>query len=74
MFNHVKCVANWTTMVCNVYNLAYCKVMNIVICDMKSKDTEAQQIMWTKLNETMLKNGFPKPKFKGFMANNTQAN
>jgi len=48
--------------------------MNIVICDMKSKDTEAQQIMWTKLNETMLKNGFPKPKFKGFMANNTQAN
>jgi hypothetical protein len=22
----------------------------------------------------MLKHGFPKPKFKGFMANNTQAN
>ncbi len=30
--------------------------------------------MWTKFNEIMLKHGFPKPKFKGFMANNTQAN
>jgi hypothetical protein len=29
--------------------------------------------MWTKLNETMLKHEFPKPNFKGFMANNTQA-
>jgi hypothetical protein len=30
--------------------------------------------MWIKLNETMLKHGFPKSNFKGFMANNTQAN
>jgi hypothetical protein len=30
--------------------------------------------MWTKLNEMMLKHGFPQPNFKGFMANNTQAN
>jgi hypothetical protein len=30
--------------------------------------------MWTKLNETMLKHGFPKPNLKGFMVNNTQAN
>jgi hypothetical protein len=30
--------------------------------------------MWTKLNEIMLKHGFPKPNFKGFMVNNTQAN
>jgi hypothetical protein len=30
--------------------------------------------MWTKLNEIMLKHGFPKSNFKGFMANNTQAN
>jgi hypothetical protein len=30
--------------------------------------------MWTKLNETMLKTGFPKSNFKGFMANSTQAN
>jgi hypothetical protein len=30
--------------------------------------------MWTKLNETMLKQMFPKPNFKGFMIDNTQAN
>jgi hypothetical protein len=30
--------------------------------------------MWTKLNETMLKHGFPKPNFKGFMANGAEAN
>jgi hypothetical protein len=30
--------------------------------------------MWTKLKETMLKHGFPKPNFKGFMANIIQAN
>ncbi len=43
-------------------------MMIIVVCDMQSKDTE------TQLNETMLKHGFLKPNFKGFMANNAQGN
>jgi hypothetical protein len=30
--------------------------------------------MGTKLNEIMLKHGFPKSNFKRFMTNNTQAN
>jgi hypothetical protein len=30
--------------------------------------------MWTKFNEMMLKHEFPKPNFKGFMVNSTQAN
>jgi hypothetical protein len=30
--------------------------------------------MWTKLNETMLKHGFPKPNLKGLMVENAQAN
>jgi len=30
--------------------------------------------MWTKLNEMMLKHGFPKPNFKGFMADSAQTN
>jgi hypothetical protein len=34
MFDHVKCVHEWTTMVCYVYDTAYCKVMTIAICDM----------------------------------------
>ncbi len=74
MFDHVKCVASWTTMVCDVYGLAYCKMLTIMVCDMQFEDTKAQQLMWTKLNEMMLKHMFPKPNFKGFMANNAQAN
>jgi hypothetical protein len=66
MFDHVKCVVGWTTMACHVYDFIYCKVMTIVICDIQSKDIKVQQIMWTKLNEMMLKKRFPKPKFKGF--------
>jgi hypothetical protein len=42
MFDHVKRVANWTIMACHVYNPTYCKVMTIKICDMQSKDIEAQ--------------------------------
>jgi hypothetical protein len=30
--------------------------------------------MWKKLNDMMQKHDFPKSNFKGFMANNTQAN
>jgi hypothetical protein len=30
--------------------------------------------MWTKLNEMMMKYGFLKPNFKGFMADGAQAN
>ncbi len=61
-------------MVYHVYNLVYCEMMTMAICDMQSKDTEVQQIMWTKFNETMLKHKFPKSNFKGCMANITQAN
>jgi hypothetical protein len=74
MFDHLKHVVNWTTMVCHVYNLAYYKVMTIVICDMKFEDIEAQHMTWTKFNEMMLKNEFPKLNFKGVMANNAQTN
>ncbi len=63
-----------TTMACHVYNHAYYKMMTIVIHDMQSKDIRVEQIMWTKFYETMLKNEFPKPKFKGFMTDNAQTN
>jgi hypothetical protein len=41
MFDHVKQVVGWTTMACHVYDPKYCKVMTIVICDMRFKDIEA---------------------------------
>ncbi len=34
MFDHVKRVTGWTTMVCHVYNSAYCKMMTIAVYDM----------------------------------------
>jgi hypothetical protein len=74
MFDHVKHVVGWTIMVCHVYNLAYCKMMTIAICDMWFEDTKAQQVMWTKLNDMMQKHDFPKSNFKGFMASNARAN
>jgi hypothetical protein len=61
-------------MACHVYNLVYCKVLIIVVCDMQSKDIKAQRLMWTKLNETMLKHGFLKSNFKGFIIDISQTN
>ncbi len=68
MFDHVKCVQGWTTMACHIYDIFYCKVMMIMICDMQSKDIEAQCILWRKLNTIVEKNGLGTPIFKGFMA------
>jgi len=55
-------------MACHVYDPTYCKVLTIMVCDMQFDDIEVQRLMWTKLNEMMLKHEFPKPNFKGFMA------
>jgi hypothetical protein len=74
MFDRVKHVAGWTTMAYHVYDPLYCKVLTIVVCDMQFEDTETQQLMWTKLNEMMLKHKFLKPNFKGFMVDSAQTN
>ncbi len=68
MFDQVKRVVGQTTMACHVYDPTYYKVLTIMVCDMQFEDIEVQRLMWTKLNETMLKHEFPKPNFKGFMA------
>jgi hypothetical protein len=74
MFNHVKCVKKWTTMACHVYDSTYCCVLTIAICDMQSKDTAAQSVLWKNLNVVLTRHGVPEPKFKGFMADSAQAN
>jgi hypothetical protein len=74
IFDNVKRVQEWTTMACHVYNAAYCKVMTIAICDMQSEDTNFQCIMWRELNDLMAKKGIENTNFKGFMADNAQAN
>jgi hypothetical protein len=74
MFDHVKRVKHWTTMACHVYDSAYCRIMMIAVCDMQSEDATAQSVLWKNLNDVMAKHDIPESKFKGFMANNTQAN
>jgi hypothetical protein len=46
MLDHLKCDNGWTTLACHVYDLVYCKVMTIAICDMQLQDTDAQCVMW----------------------------
>lgn len=74
MFNRVKRVQNWTTMVCHVYDASYCRVMTIAVCDMQSQDNAPQTIVWKNLNVVMVRRNVPVPNFKGFMADNAQAN
>jgi hypothetical protein len=69
IFDHVKLVQEWTTMVCHMYDAAYCKVMTIAVCDMQSEDTKVQCIIWRELNNFIRKNDVENPNFKGFMAN-----
>jgi hypothetical protein len=42
MFDNVKQIIGWTTMAYHVYDLIYYKVMTIAICNMQSKNIEAQ--------------------------------
>jgi hypothetical protein len=74
MFDHVKRVKEWTTMVCHVYDAAYCKVMTKAVCDMQLEDTKVQCIMWRELNDLMAKNNVKNTNFKGFMVDSAQAN
>jgi hypothetical protein len=74
MFDHIKCVQGWTTMACHVYDLIYCKVVMITVYNMQSKDTEAQCIMWRKLNTIFEKKGLGTLIFKGFMVDGAQVN
>jgi hypothetical protein len=74
VFDHVKYVKKWTTMACHVYDSIYCRIMNIAVCDMQSKDAATQSFLWKNLNVVVAKHGIPEPKFKGFMADSAQAN
>jgi hypothetical protein len=74
MFDHVKRAKHWTTMAYHVHDSAYCRVITIAVCDMQSKDAAAQMVLWKNLNDVMARHGIPEPKFKGFLADNTQAN
>jgi hypothetical protein len=59
VFDHVKHIKKWTTMACHVYDSTYCRVITIVVCDMQSKDTAIQSVLWKNLNVVVAKHGVP---------------
>ena len=48
--------------------------MTIAICEMKEEDTNAQVLLWSKLNKVMANYEHSHANFKGFMANKVVAN
>ena len=74
MFDHFKCLKDWTIFACHMYERKYCKVLTIAYCDMQCEDGPTQTLFWENLNFVMAENGVSNVNFKGFMANNTHAN
>jgi hypothetical protein len=40
-------------MTCHVYDIEYCRVMTIAVCDMMSEDALSHKLMWLSLNKVM---------------------
>jgi hypothetical protein len=75
MFDHVKCITNWTMMACHVYDLTYCKVMTIIICDMQIVQRhQSTTVHVYKVQLQMFKHEYLEPNFKRFMVDIAQEN
>ena len=70
MFDHVKRVVGWTSLGAHVYDLVYCKVMTICVCDMMCEMADAQEQMWVSMLALLRQHGLEDVNFKGFMADN----
>jgi hypothetical protein len=46
MFDHIKCLKDWTTLACHVYDSKYYKVLTIACCDMQFEDGATQTLFW----------------------------
>ncbi len=57
MFDHIKGVQGWITMSYHVYDMSYCKVLTIAICDMQFEDVDSQILMWFSLTRFVEKEG-----------------
>jgi hypothetical protein len=57
MFDHIKGVQGWITMGYHVYDMSYCRVLIIAICDMQFEDANSQILMWFSLTRLVKKEG-----------------
>lgn len=65
MFDHVKHLKDWTTLMCHVYYSKYCKVLTIICCDLHFEGGAIQDFFLKNLHSVMTKN--ENVNFKGFM-------
>ena len=73
-FDHVHRVFGWPTMSAHVYDPFVCSILTIATCGFKVEDHFAPIEFWKMLNSVVQENGFRKPEFWGFMANEANAN
>jgi hypothetical protein len=69
-FDHIKHVHHWTMLGAHVYDPYRWCLLTIVVCDMKTKIGEAQQMFWKYLNATKLHFGKFRLKFAGILYTN----
>ena len=74
MFDHVKRIVGWTSLGAHIYDIVYCKVMTICVCDMMCEMANAQEQMWISMLALVKCHGIKNVNFKGFIANSAQAN
>lgn len=73
-FDHVHRVLGWPTMSAHVYDPYVRELMTIATCEFMVEDRFAQAEFWKMLNDVVQKCGFAKPEFRGFMADEANAN
>lgn len=73
-FDLVCRVSNFPTMSTHKYDAFEHELLQITTSELRVEDHYVQFEFWKMLNGTMIKNGFIKPKHKGFMADEPNAN
>ena len=73
-FDHVHRVPGWPTMSAHVYDPFMRELLTIATCEFRVEDRCAQIEFWKMLNTVVQQSGFPIPEFRGFMADEANAN
>ena len=70
----MKRVVGWTSLRAHIYDLVYCKVMIICVCDMMCEMADAQEQMWLSMFALLKQHRLENLNFKGFMADSVHTN
>lgn len=73
VFEHVKWLKEWQTMVCRIYDIKCFEVLAIACCNMPFENGATQTLFWENLNVVRVENGVPNANLKVFMSNNAHS-